>query len=120
MRRTAREARRLRLATEILFAYLHARRAMRRAPLASVVAELRKPPRRRPARRAQGSLAVARGLGGGAASARRPRGARRAGPRAAARRGLPRRSWAPARPRPATTRAVRPRRPRWPRLLSDR
>jgi hypothetical protein len=63
MRRTAREARRLRLATEILFAYLHARRAMRRAPLASVLAELRKPPRRRPARRAQSSLVEARDLG---------------------------------------------------------
>src|SRR6478672_9662631 len=59
MRRTAREARRLRLATEILLAYLHVRRAMRRAPLASVLVELRKPPRRR----GQSSLVEARDLG---------------------------------------------------------
>ncbi len=36
---------------------------MRRAPLASVLAELRKPPRRPPARRAQSSLVEARDLG---------------------------------------------------------
>ena len=36
---------------------------MRRAPLASVLVELRKPPRRPPARRAQSSLVEARDLG---------------------------------------------------------
>lgn len=40
-----RRGRRLRLAAEILAAYAHARRALRRAPITEVVAELRSHPR---------------------------------------------------------------------------
>jgi hypothetical protein len=67
MTRPARELGRLRLAAEILLAYLHTRRAMRRAPLAAVLAGLREAPRTQPSRAAQSSLAEARRLGGAVA-----------------------------------------------------